>query len=109
MQDMMKKPSGSRSFSTSTRHLEDLQKKNTKPDDASASLVADMVANVDFQAAELAGLKFSPPKPLAKTDNFRSRYEPLLEQFTKLLMEDGKLSLAQKVYTQSVLSVCAGG
>jgi len=109
MQDMMKKPSSSRSFSTSTRRLQDVQKKGANPDDASAALVADMVANVDFQAAELAGLKFSPPKPLAKTDNFRSRYEPLLEQFTKLLMEDGKLSLAQKVHIESVLSVCAEG
>lgn len=93
----MKKPSGSRSFSTSTRRLQDLQKEQINPDDASAALVANMVANVDFQAAELAGLKFSAPKPLAKTDNFRSRYEPLLEQFTKLLMRDGKLSAAQKV------------
>ena len=108
MQDMMKKQSGgTRSFSTSARRLqEDVQASKDNGggmgglpgDEASAALVANMISQVDHSAAELhTGLKFSAPEPLPKTENFRTRYEPLLDQFTKLLMQDGKLALAQKV------------
>ncbi|PTU23262.1 hypothetical protein P175DRAFT_0499799 [Aspergillus ochraceoroseus IBT 24754] len=56
-----------------------------------------MISQVAQQAAELGpGLKFAAPETLPKSENFRTRYEPLLEQFTKLLMRDGKLSAAQK-------------
>lgn len=69
-------------------------------DEVSAAMVANMIAQVDHGAAEkLTGLKFPMPEDLPKTENFRTRYEPLLDQFTKLLMEDGKLSRAQKVCT----------
>lgn len=104
---MMKKQSGgTRSFSTSARRLqEDVQASKDNGgigripnDEASAALVANMISQVDHSAAELhTGLKFSAPEPLPKTENFRTRYEPLLDQFTKLLMQDGKLALAQKV------------
>lgn len=107
---MKKSPSGSRSFSTSSvrRSLDQFQHQqpqgqqpgSEKPsDEVSAAMVANMIAQVDHGAAEkLTGLKFPMPEELPKTENFRTRYEPLLEQFTKLLMEDGKLSRAQKVF-----------
>lgn len=64
---------------------------------------------IDFateQAAErLPGLKFGLPAQLPKTENVRSRYDPVVEQFTKLLMEDGKLSRAQKVGSITHLKV----
>ncbi|PWY85382.1 plasma membrane phosphate transporter Pho87 [Aspergillus eucalypticola CBS 122712] len=95
MQDQMKRPSGSRSFSTSARRLQpELQGKEF--DDASASVVANMISQVNQQATELhPGLKFEVPENLPKTENFRKRYETIVEQFTKLLMQDGKLSKAQ--------------
>lgn len=69
------------------------------PDDRSTSVVANMIAQATQEAVERQpGLKFDMPElPLPRTENFRHRYDPLVEQFTKLLMEDGKLSLAQKV------------
>lgn len=97
----MKGPSGSRSFSTSTRRRQaDLHGQNAGFDDQTAAVVANMISHVDQQAAELhPGLKFEAPETLPKTENFRTRYDSLLEQFTKLLMRDGKLSKAQKVCT----------
>lgn len=102
MQDMMKKnPSGGRSFSTSIRRALEHERQpqpQPQPDEASAALVANMIAEADLTAAEkVTGLKFALPDEMPKTENFRTRYEPLLEQFTKLLMEDGKLTRAQKV------------
>ncbi|GES61522.1 plasma membrane phosphate transporter Pho87 [Aspergillus terreus] len=98
MQDQMKGPSGTRSFSTSTRRRQaDLHGQNAGFDEQTAAVVANMISHVDQQAAELhPGLKFEAPETLPKTENFRTRYDSLLEQFTKLLMRDGKLSKAQK-------------
>lgn len=102
-----KSPSGSRSFSTSVRRSLDQfqQSQSQQPgaenpsDEVSAAMVANMIAEVDHGAAEkLTGLKFPMPEDLPKTENFRTRYEPLLDQFTKLLMEDGKLTRAQNVF-----------
>ncbi|PYH79902.1 plasma membrane phosphate transporter Pho87 [Aspergillus uvarum CBS 121591] len=98
MQDQMKNQSSKRSFSTSARRMQPEVQGSANFDDASAALVANMVSQVNKQAAELhPGLKFeAPSKPLGKTDNFRSRYDGLLEQLTKQLMRDGKLSKAYK-------------
>jgi hypothetical protein len=102
MQDQLKKSAGgSRSFSTSARsRLPDVQ--NTEPqDDISAAVLADMIQQVNEQAAARLpeGLKFDVPVLPAqkKTLNFRKRYDTMQEQFTKMLMQDGKLARAQKV------------
>ncbi|KAL2797133.1 ribosomal protein S7 domain-containing protein [Aspergillus keveii] len=108
-QDQIKKAqSGSRSFSTSARRG---QLEEQKPsggdanadasDAAQAAMVQSMIAQVTEQAHaaqhELApGLKFPAPETLPRTENYRSRYEPLLEQFTKMMMRDGKLGIAEK-------------
>jgi small subunit ribosomal protein S7 len=44
------------------------------------------------------GHKFGlPDTPLARTDHFKRRYDPVVDQLTKALMRDGKLSAAQRV------------
>lgn len=105
MQDQFKRNGGSRTFSTSARsRLPDVQ--NTEPSDDTAALLASMIKEVDTQAGSQAvqaeqaeelntGLKFDVPE--GKTLNFRKRYDSMQDQFTKMLMQDGKLARAQKV------------
>ena len=38
-----------------------------------------------------------PQLPIPKGFNLKHRYEPIVEQMTKLMMKDGKLSIAQRV------------
>lgn len=97
MQDQFKKSGGSRSFSTSARsRMPDVE--SFSHDDASAALLADMIQQVNEQAVERnPGLKFDAPEIPSKTLNLRKRYDSLQEQFTKMLMHDGKLARAQKV------------
>ncbi|KAF9885780.1 low-affinity phosphate transporter [Aspergillus nanangensis] len=101
MQDQIKKSTGTRSFSTSTRQWQpELNGQGKGFDEQTAAVVANMISNVNKQAEELhPGLKFEAPESLPKTENFRKRYDDLLDQFTKLLMRDGKLSMAQKNMT----------
>jgi hypothetical protein len=48
------------------------------------------------------GHKFGLPEaPLARTDHFRRRYDPVVEQLTKALMRHGKLGAAQRVCPSS--------
>ncbi|KAE8353158.1 ribosomal protein S7 domain-containing protein [Aspergillus coremiiformis] len=98
MQDQIKSSTGTRSFSTSTRQSQaELHDQGKSVDEQTAAMVANMISQVNQQAEELhPGLKFGPVEPLPKTENFRTRYDSLLEQFTKLLMTDGKLSMAQR-------------
>jgi len=114
MQDELKK-SGTRSFSTSARsHMPDVD--GVKPNDANplpsvpgaegasaeaAAALASMIEQVQSQAVEEnPGLKFDEPivPENLKTLNFRNRYDTLQDQFTKMMMESGKLTKAQKVW-----------
>lgn len=111
LRDQISAKKGTRSYSTSAilRQQELQQQPPKKGDDVSASgqqqedpsvsTVAHMIAQATVDAVERQpGLKFEmPDSPLPRTENVRRRYEPLVEQFTKLLMRDGKLSMAQKV------------
>ncbi|KAJ9499141.1 hypothetical protein LTR99_005236 [Exophiala xenobiotica] len=83
-------PSGTRSFSTSAR----------RPVEAQAQELA------QFRGTEIIGLeypdagfghKFALPdiRSMTKLDNFKKRYDPVVDQVTKSLMRDGKLSKAQ--------------
>lgn len=102
---------GSRSYSTSTRlRQREIQSAAPGQNDQSASVVADMISRAGEQAIERQpGLKFDMPTlPLPRTEMIKRRYDPLVEQFTKLLMRDGKLSLAQKVHHNiSLLANCS--
>lgn len=47
------------------------------------------------------GHKFGlPGLPIPSTDNMKHRYDPVVVQFTNLMMKDGKLSVAQTVRSQ---------
>lgn len=119
MRDALKKSGGSRSFSTSARSLmNDLQgvepnnEANLIPNvpglegasDEAAAALASMIEQVQGQALEEnPGLKFDPPAVPEdlKTLNFRKRYDTMQDQFTKMMMESGKLTKAQKVWFSS--------
>jgi small subunit ribosomal protein S7 len=82
--------SQSRSYSTTTRRNAELIK---------ASLSSEMgpPLGLGYPNGGL-GHKFGlPDMPLPRTEHFRRRYEPVVEQLTKSLMRHGKLSVAQKV------------
>ncbi|OJJ47748.1 hypothetical protein ASPZODRAFT_24645 [Penicilliopsis zonata CBS 506.65] len=85
MQDQIKASKGTRSFSTFARRQTDIEA-------VSSPLSVSAQTELELEP----GLKFAAPSLLAKTENFRRRYDTLLEQFTKLLMRDGKLSVAQR-------------
>ncbi|KAH8700477.1 putative plasma membrane phosphate transporter Pho87 [Talaromyces proteolyticus] len=97
LRDQAKKASGSRSYSTSARLGQEVQNSADSIEDPSVLAVADMITLATEDAIDRnPGMKFDTPAPLSKSDHFKRRYDPVVEQFTKLLMEDGKLSLAQK-------------
>jgi len=97
LQEDMKRssaPSGTRSFSTSAR----------RPVEAQAQELA------QFRGTEIIGLeypdagfghKFALPdiRSMTKLDNFKKRYDPVVDQVTKSIMRDGKLSKAQSNMT----------
>ena len=73
-------------------------------------------APVQFQETRAIGLeypdaglghKFPLPDPdeWKATDHLRRRYDPVVDQFTKMIMRDGKLARAQKV-RDSILPSC---
>ena len=91
-------PSGTRSFSTSAR----------RPVEAQAQELA------QFRGTEIIGLeypdagfghKFALPdiRSMTKLDNFKKRYDPVVDQVTKSIMRDGKLSKAQSVRSRGSL------
>lgn len=112
-------PSGRRSFSTSTSRFQDTSSAQTilgglesrgmfakssapvqtQEQAASASEEQAMEAFMDEEGLEEdEGHKFGlPTLPLPPGSNLRKRYEPIVDQVTKLLMRDGKLSVAQRV------------
>ncbi|KAJ6005414.1 hypothetical protein N7451_003358 [Penicillium sp. IBT 35674x] len=97
MQDQIKKARGSRSFSTSARTFSPETKGFESSNDASVAMLASMIDQVNSQAAErIPGLIFEEPEAPTKTHNFRKRYDTMQDQFTKMLMQDGKLARAQK-------------
>ncbi|KAK2811263.1 hypothetical protein FQN50_002360 [Emmonsiellopsis sp. PD_5] len=94
------KPSGSRSFSTSARLRESIFKQDAAAgEDPSVAAVRDMIAEATggkIQEAESKGYKFDIPDKLPRSEHLKHRYDPMLDQFTKMLMRDGKLSAAQQ-------------
>ncbi|KAL8659905.1 MAG: hypothetical protein Q9226_000199 [Calogaya cf. arnoldii] len=79
MKEPIQPPSGTRSFSTSTRPRQE--------------------AMISFEDSGLqtAGHKFElPALPLAANMHLKYRYAPIVKQVTNLLMRDGKLSVAQR-------------
>ena len=85
------KPSGSRSFSTSTR-------RRATDVEMSSQAADSMPISLQYPDAGL-GHKFALPdiSKMARHDNFKKRYDPVVEQVTKSLMRHGKLAKAQNV------------
>ena len=89
-------PNGSRSYSTSARRSSESLQMTTSTGEM------DLPPPMTFRdiAHEMGGEghKFGLPEvPLARTDHFKKRYHPVVDQLTKALMRHGKLSAAQKV------------
>ncbi|EEH35933.1 hypothetical protein PAAG_00256 [Paracoccidioides lutzii Pb01] len=94
-------PSGSRSFSTSARlrQLKMQEMPSAAENDASIAVVRSMInpaTEEKFEQVKREGLKFDVPETLPRSEHLKHRYDPLLDQFTKMLMRHGKLSVAQK-------------
>ncbi len=67
-------------------------------DSAQASTTASPPATTISDQLLNPGHKFElPTKPYPEGFNVKKRYHPVLEQITRLLMRDGKLSVAQRV------------
>ena len=83
--------SQSRSYSTTTRRYTELL-------EVSSSSETGPPPSLEYPNGG-PGHKFGlPDMPLPRTEHFRRRYDPVVEQLTKSLMRDGKLSAAQKVW-----------
>ena len=81
--------SGTRSYSTSTRRRANM--------DVTPDLGTQEPAVVEYPEGGL-GHKFALPEmPMPRTEHFKHRYDPVVDQLTKSLMRHGKLSAAQKV------------
>jgi hypothetical protein len=100
----------SRSYSTSARRLEQQTSESSSgsadqlptsmlvPGDDRISFLGTQAEGLDYPDAG-PGHKFPLPsaKDLKVTDHLRRRYDPVIDQFTKMIMEDGKLTRARKV------------
>lgn len=75
-------------FGEEVRHQEEVEH----------AVVANAAPALEQEPALENGLKFAAPKPLSGEGyHLKRRYHPVLEQITRLLMRDGKLSVAQRV------------
>lgn len=76
-------PKGSRQFSTSARRAR-----------KHYSEYKDILPQSDEPPGHIFGLL---PSPLPRDAVLKHRYQPIIKQFTNLMMRDGKLSKAQRV------------
>jgi len=92
-EDMQSAGSGQkRSYSTSARRLASAEVTQSQISDAG------MVLGMEYPDAG-PGHKFPLPdvSSVSRLDHLKRRYDPVVEQVTKSIMRDGKLSVAQKV------------
>ncbi len=114
-----KTPTGTRSFSTYARQLLEQQGYSDSQEDFAEFLRQEAVekemsptgaiesevrtspqdlAMASASATQQLGHKFPLPKlPLPPQAHLKRRYDPVVDQITKLMMKDGKLSVAQRV------------
>jgi small subunit ribosomal protein S7 len=105
MRDAIKasKPSNSRSFSTSANRQQDGALSDSSS--GSAPLDPTIVESgtsiiTDPHITELSnpGVKFGLPSiPIPSDHNLHHRYDPIIDQFTGLLIQHGKKGVAQRV------------
>ena len=76
------KPRGARAYSTTARRSAQIQ------------AMSSSVSSGSQPPGHIFGL---PELPLPSTSHIKYRYDPVIKQVTNLLMQDGKLSVAQRV------------
>ena len=76
------KPRGARAYSTAVRRPAQIQ------------AMSNSVSSESQPPGHIFGL---PELPLPSTAHIKHRYDPVIKQVTNLLMQDGKLSVAQRV------------
>lgn len=95
MKDQMKKSGQqTRSYSTSARRPAQLQEQSQE----NMMTINGMIKGMDYPDAG-PGHKFPIPdlQQIGFLNHLKRRYDPVIDQVTKSLMQDGKLSVAQKV------------
>lgn len=97
-------PKGSRQFSTSASRLSLLleewkQSSSKRPRHFSTypKLRQEALTTSENQAVSPGHIFDLPALPLPPNSNLKHRYDPMVKQFTNLMMRDGKLSRAQRV------------
>ena len=80
-ENQAKAPNGTRSFSTYARRRADIALTEARGSDVS-------------QQGHIFGL---PSLPIPSNANFKYRYDPIVKQVTGLIMQHGKLGVAQRV------------
>jgi small subunit ribosomal protein S7 len=96
------KPSGTRSFSTSAFRRQDKLLSGMQIGGSVDAVVigsgTSVMTNPPTQEPARSGVKFGlPALPLPSELNLHHRYDPLIEQFTGLLIQHGKKGVAQRV------------
>ena len=76
------KPKGTRAYSTAARRSAQIQA---------------MTNPVTLESQTPGHIFGLPELPLPSTAHIKHRYDPVIKQVTNLLMQDGKLSVAQRV------------
>lgn len=106
MQEELKQsaPKGSRKFSTSALRLRLLREgwKQSSPRasrqfSTDSKLRQEALTTSENQAIVQGHIFDLPALPLPPNSNLKHRYDPIVKQFTNLMMRDGKLSKAQRV------------
>lgn len=97
-------PKGSRKFSTSALRLRLLQEEWRKSSPKASrqfstypKLRQEVLTTSENQAIVQGHYFDLPALPLPPNSNLKHRYDPIVKQFTNLMMRDGKLSKAQRV------------
>ena len=90
---------GSREFSTYARRMAELTAAEI-PD----SLQPEDIFRLTQPPIKVAGHKFGLPElPIPARAHLKHRYDPVVQQVTNLLMQHGKLSVAQKVRSSCII------
>lgn len=101
-------PKGSRQFSTYTRRAaQEMNQSHSVAMDVQAGqdLIESTPTSVQGYGEGQGHLFGLPELPLPSKQHIKHRYDPIVEQFTNLLMQDGKLSRAQRVRPSVPLSM----
>lgn len=101
-QGLDKSMKGSRSYSTTTRKRAELQADPQPADDMIMNYQQTGEGLMNRSSTDLGGeghIFGLPALPMPRNMHLRRREDPMVEQVTKLILQSGKLSKAQRVCT----------